>query len=396
VARVKVLHVSSGNLYGGIETMLVTMARHREECPGLEQHFALSFEGRLSEELRQTGVPVDMVGRVRIGRPWTVRRARRALRQVIRRIGCEVVVCHGPWSLVVFGASVCRGEVPVVLWAHGAYSGRHWLERLAALRPPDLVVSNSRFTQRHVERWMPSVPRTVIMCPVHMSEDDRASEARSAIRHEFHTPADAMVVALVSRMEPSKGHMDLLEALGGIGTRSDWCCWLIGGAQTGVEQGYLDQLREFATNAGIADRVRFTGQRQDVGRILAAADVYCQPNSAPEGFGITLVEAMAASLPVVASAVGGALEIVDESCGRLVPAGDIPVLRATIEQLFHDAARRVRLGTAGAVRARRLCDPRERLVDLETALRQLTRKPASRGPGMRAAESAMEHTPLAT
>src|SRR2546422_5237601 len=54
----RVLHVSSGNLYGGIETLLLTLARHRNLCPGLDQHFALCFEGRLSEELAAVGARV--------------------------------------------------------------------------------------------------------------------------------------------------------------------------------------------------------------------------------------------------------------------------------------------------------------------------------------------------
>ena len=60
----------------------------------------------------------------------------------------------------------------------------------------------------------------------------------------------------------------------------------------------------------------------DVPRLLAAADIHCQPNISPEPFGIAFIEALAAGLPVVTSAIGGAIEIVDDTCGRLVPASD--------------------------------------------------------------------------
>src|SRR2546427_11688931 len=72
----RVLHVSSGNLYGGIETLLLTLARHRNLCPGLEQHFALCFEGRLSEELAAVGARVHLLGNVRVRKPLSVWRSR--------------------------------------------------------------------------------------------------------------------------------------------------------------------------------------------------------------------------------------------------------------------------------------------------------------------------------
>ena len=71
----RVLHVYSGNLFGGIETMLLTMARERALCPAIEPAFALCFEGRLGAELAATGVAVQRLPEVRASRPLTIRRA---------------------------------------------------------------------------------------------------------------------------------------------------------------------------------------------------------------------------------------------------------------------------------------------------------------------------------
>ena len=67
--------------------------------------------------------------------------------------------------------------------------------------------------------------------------------------------------------------------------------------------------------------MRWLGQRRDVPELLAAADIYCQPNVGAEPFGIVFVEALYTGLPVVTTALGGALEIIDASCGVLVPPG---------------------------------------------------------------------------
>jgi len=103
---------------------------------------------------------------------------------------------------------------------------------------------------------------------------------------------------------------------------------------------------------GIAGRVRFLGQWSDVSSLLRAADIFCQPNQMPEPFGIVFIEALLARLPVVTSAMGGASEIVDESCGLLVPRSDIDALAGALRQLIESAPLRAKLGSGGPARAR--------------------------------------------
>ena len=78
--------------------MLATFAGQRAAVPGLEQAFALCFEGRLADELRAAGAPLEMLGPARMSRPWTIARARRALREAILRDRPDVVICHSSWS----------------------------------------------------------------------------------------------------------------------------------------------------------------------------------------------------------------------------------------------------------------------------------------------------------
>ena len=98
---------------------------------------------------------------------------------------------------------------------------------------------------------------------------------------------------------------------------------------------------------------------------MAGADIYCQPNTAAEGFGITFIEALAANLPVVTSDFGGASEIVTPQCGVLCPPGDSNSVTMALRALFKDPLRRRALGEAGPGRARELCDPARQLVALE-------------------------------
>ena len=99
-----------------------------------------------------------------------------------------------------------------------------------------------------------------------------------------------------------------------------------------------------AQQLGIAHRIRFLGHRDDVPALMASADVLCQPNLGPEPFGIAFVEGMHAGLPIVATAIGGAREIVDPACGVLVPPDDPAALGEALRALIADPALRAAPG----------------------------------------------------
>jgi glycosyltransferase involved in cell wall biosynthesis len=349
-----VLHVHSGNLYGGVETFLRTLARSRHAAPAMQMSVALSFDGQIGDELRAEGVDTPLLGEVRLRRPDSVWWARRTLAALLAREKFDVAVCHQAWPHAIFGPVIKRLHLPLVVWVHMLQGNVHWLERLAWWTQPDCIVSNSRFTAStlpptkvRVETiYAPVIPNAVL-----------GTQSPASVRTALNTDPNDVVIIQVSRMEAWKGQAVLLEALATVPDRTGWTLWQVGGAQRESEARYFDSLRASAERLGIADRVRFLGQRSDVPALLNAADLFCQPNLGPEGFGISFVEAMSAGLPVVTSAIGGALEIVDESCGAVLPPGDVNALAGVLGRLVRDGAERERLGRAGRVRAAQLCDP---------------------------------------
>jgi len=346
-----VLHVHSGNLYGGVETFLVTLGRSRA-ATNMQMTAALSFDARLADELREQRVPVHLLGEVRLRRPDSVLRARQALKALLAQGRFDAAVCHQAWPHAIFGPVIKTAGLPLVAWVHMPQTGRHWLERLASRVEPDCTVCNSRFT---ASTAIPASSRVEIVYPPVIDRQPNL-HSRSAVRNEFRTGADDVVIAQVSRMERLKGHQVLIDALATLRDLSGWTCWIIGGAQRQHEARYVESLKRSADAHGIFDRIRFVGHRSDVAEVLSAVDIFCQPNVEPEGFGLTYVEAMFAGLPVVTSAIGGAIEIVDLSCGRLLPPADVPSLRSTLAELIANRSLRERLGAAGRARAKLLCD----------------------------------------
>jgi glycosyltransferase involved in cell wall biosynthesis len=352
----RVLHIHSGNLYGGVESFLRTLASEQRNAPGLSHEFALCFEGRMSGELRELGAPVHLLGEVRISRPWTVWRARGVLSELLGRERYTAAVCHSAWTQALFGPVVRTAGVPLVFFMHDALAGRHWLERWARVTPPDLVIANSRFSAATLENLYPRVPWKVRYLPVRASASSEEAGERSRVRAELGTGEQDVVIVQACRMEEWKGHRLLLEALGRLKSLPGWMVWIAGGAQRPHEARYLAELEALAARLGIRHRVLFLGQRTDVPRLLRAADIHCQPNLGPEPFGIAFIEALHAGLPVITTAMGGPLEIIDGTCGMLVPPQP-DSLAEGLRWLVEEPEERRRLGTAGPARAAALCEP---------------------------------------
>ncbi|WP_205519475.1 glycosyltransferase [Pyxidicoccus caerfyrddinensis] len=365
----RVLHVYSGNLYGGVETFLHTVAREQARQPGLTHAFALCFEGRLADELRATGTELHLLGEARVGRPWTVWRARVALRELLKRERYDAVLCHAIWPQALFGPVVRAAGVPLVFYQHDALNGRHWLERWARVTAPDLVITNSRYSAGTLAAVYPHARSRLAYCPV-LAPARAGAEDRARLRAELGAGDGEVVIVQTSRMQEWKGQRLLLEALGRLRQVPGWRAWVAGGAQRPEEETYLAGLKAQAEGLGLTERVSFLGQRSDVPQLLRAADIHCQPNVSAEPFGIAFVEALQAGLPVVTTAMGGPLEIVDYSCGVLVPPRPAP-LATELRKLIEHPEVRQRLGAAGPARAAKLCDPSVYLRNLDEALRDV-------------------------
>jgi glycosyltransferase involved in cell wall biosynthesis len=368
--QLKVLHISSGNLYGGVESLLLTLARERLACPDMEPSFALSFQGRIYEELTQQSASVFDLGAIQTRFPWQVALARRRLASLLSKNGFEIVVCHSAWIHAIFGPVVRRMRLPLVFWLHDLPNGKHWIERWASRCPPDLALCNSHFSAGNLYRLFKesTLRKNVLYHPISCAVKKLSPHERADVRAELGTPEDACVFIQVSRLEPYKGAMIHIEALETLAKTPGWFCWFAGGAQRPKEISYLEELKARAKRAGIMERIRFLGERRDIPRLLQAADIFCQPNQQPEPFGIVFIEALYAGLPVISSAFGGVLEIVDRSVGRLVAPHSATDLAGALEEYLSDADLRAAAQAAGPIRASSLCNPSSVLAKLRALL----------------------------
>jgi glycosyltransferase involved in cell wall biosynthesis len=207
-----------------------------------------------------------------------------------------------------------------------------WIERVTGPFAADMTITVSEYDrQLALKAGILSQDK---MVTVHNGMPDVPPSLRAR-------PDGAPVrLVMVARFGPQKDHPTLLRALADL-RDVPWDLDLIG------EGPLMAQTRDLAASLGIAERVRFLGQRMDVDRLLAAAHISVLATNW-EGFPLSILEAMRAGLPMVASDVGGVSESVrDGATGYLVPPGHVGALRDRLRSLLTDSGLRARMGAAG-------------------------------------------------
>ena len=174
------------------------------------------------------------------------------------------------------------------------------------------------------------------------------------LRADLNLDPDALLIGIVTRITPEKGIHLLIEATAKLKASPYIQLLVVGGPYFPKDAEYIDSLKVQAEKLGIADRVIFTGFLEDTGAILSLLDVVLLASTIPEACPRTIIEAMAAGVPVIATPLGGSKELVTPETGILVPAEDPDAFAAAITQLAEDAERRKQMGKACRLRAEQL------------------------------------------
>lgn len=170
-----------------------------------------------------------------------------------------------------------------------------------------------------------------------------------AVRASLGVPVEAPLLVMAGRISPWKGQHIFVEALARLReTHPDVHGVIVGLAEEADGPGYADRVQAQAEALGLGQHLHMAGFRGEIPHVLRAADVVVHCSVKPEPFGRVIIEGMAAGRPVVASALGGAAEIIaDDVDGLLTPAGDPAALATAVQRLLADPGQRERLGQAG-------------------------------------------------
>jgi glycosyltransferase involved in cell wall biosynthesis len=310
----------------------------------------LDGPGEWAPELTSAGVVVEALNRRPGFHPslgWRI--ARLAARHRV-----SVIHCHH-YSPYVYGATAkaLSPRLGLIYTEHGRLSDaapspkrrlvNPWLSRI-----PGGVFSVSEELKRHMVAEGFSEPRVQVIYNGIAISSRVTPEERAVVRAELGFPADALVVGSVARLDPVKNLSLLLQAHASLLTSHPHMRVALVGS--GPEQPALEAE---ARRLGTSRQVLFAGYRSDARRLMSAFDVYVNCSNY-EGVSLTILEAMAAGLPVVATRVGGNPEVViDRETGIVVPGRETAPLAEAIATMSDDSKLRRQMGDAGRRRVER-------------------------------------------
>lgn len=332
---------------GGLERIVADLALELDPARFRVAVFCVSGLGVFADELRAAGIEVHDCTEA----GWRMRGVPIRLLRAIARFRADIIHAHsGTW----YPAAVVRWLLRrprLVFTDHGRYlpepAGRARVERWCARRS-DAVITVSDELADYVTRSLSlgTRPRVVPNGIDLRRFRSTTPSSRADLRREWQAHDDDVVGIAIGRFVPVKNHAGMLEAFARARAAAPRLRLVLLGS--GALEG---SLRERANALGIADRVHFAGFRRDIPACLQAADVFVLPSDS-EGLPMSLLEALAAGLPVVATRVGGIAEALGKpACGLLVPPRDVEALAGALAVVGSDRGLRLRLGALAGRRA---------------------------------------------
>jgi glycosyltransferase involved in cell wall biosynthesis len=353
-----VLFLDHVGVLGGAELVLVDLAGHLGKCG----HVLLLADGPLKTALEKAGSSVTILAAssavTTVRRSSGIMRALGTIPHVIKLArtiartarSYDVVWANSQKSFVIGCFAAALAGRPLVWHMHDILTADHFSSsnrRIAvalANRFATRVVTVSQAGRRSFIEAGGNVDLvTVVYNGIDAAGFTVPTDAgRKSLRDSLGV-GDAPTVGLFGRLTSWKGQHVLIKALKLLpGVHAVFV-----GEALFNEDAYADSLRKLAADTGVADRCHFTGFRTDISALMSACDVIAHTSTAPEPFGRVIVEGMLAGRPVVATAAGGAAEIVTDSVdGLLVPPGDSAKLAAAIKRFLDDPALAARLTAA--------------------------------------------------
>ena len=339
--RTRVVYLAHAFHVGGAEEMVLNLVRHLPERfePAV---VCINQAGPIGEEIRGTGVPFRVLGLTPgLMRPFDVMRLRDFLYE------CEPDIVH-TFLLTAslygrFAAMLAR--VPIVVGTEvNIYEHKRPLHAMTErwlMRWTDTVVASAGAVRDfYVDQVKADRSKVEVIYNAVDWAQLQTTMTRDETRAAVGIPADAPVAGIIARLTEQKAHRVLFDALAQTPALSPVHLMVVGDGEL------RDELRQRVASLGLSSRVHFVGARRDLGNVLAAIDVFVMP-SLWEGLPLSLVLAMGAGLPVIATAVAGIPEVVQDGVsGLLVTPGDVTGLGAAMARVFANDTERVLLGQA--------------------------------------------------
>jgi glycosyltransferase involved in cell wall biosynthesis len=349
-----IVHLTASTFFGGPERQMLGLARALADSGGERTAF-LSFSegGRCRAFLDRAGTEGFESLELEYDTPHFPRVVRE-LTSRLKRLGADVLCCHGYKADILGRPAAKRAGIPAVAVSRGWTAEDRkvrlyeWLDRVA-LQWMDRVVCVSEGQAAKVRRFGVPARRTVVIRNAVRPDRFRAPapDGREELRSLFPKPP-VLVVGAAGRLSPEKGFGVFIDAAAAVAETVPSAGFIVFG-----EGPLRGELERRVADRGMGGRFLLAGFRPDLDRLMPHLDLMVLP-SFTEGLPNVVLEAFAAGVPVVATAAGGTPEVVrDGQGGYLVPPGDPAPMARRIAQLLDPGLDRRAIGALGRERVLR-------------------------------------------
>ncbi len=376
----RILYLDHAPIMGGAEVVLLNLIGgldRNQWTPIVATSANEVFLSALAEaRLEATIVPFGRLNQSGAAMLPHLTQAVRAVAALIRQHHIDLVHSNTARTHIVGSFAAWLTHTPIVWTLHDNTLPRRMARWLAPI--PRHVITVSRWLGDLYGPIGLASKTSVIYNGMRLNDPHHLVQG-SGLREELGVPGNAPLVVSVGRLVAGKAPHLFVQAAQRV-TKSipDVYFALVGGPDR-VEPGqtpstYPDQLARVIDECALGSQLTVTGNRSDVARFYAAADVLVYHSAQPEGLPTVLLEAMSYAVPIVAASIGGAAEIVqDHRTGLLVPVNDGEALASAILRLLTDRAYARALGEAGRARLHAEFDLRRQVVRTEQVYRQVLR-----------------------
>ena len=346
----RILQVSSARSMGGGERHLADLANTLSRR-GHDVYAAVAPASPLFDEL--SSLPSQNIESVTLRNALDLRAALK-LARLVREHRAEIIHAHLARDYPLAALTVRKSSgARLVLTRHLEYP----LNRLHAitLSRVSRVIAVSKAVERSLRAQKIFKPRKVRLVSngIDVERFERARQGFDRESYRRGLPSSArLLVGITGELREHKGQEDLVRAARLVTREFADVDFLIAGDDASPDKRYRARLERLIRELGLEGRVHLLGWLKDVAPFLHTIDLFVS-SSRSEPFGLAIVEAMACGLPVVATATGGAQEIIeDDRTGKLVPAGDVEAMAEALRALLKDEDERARLSERARKAAR--------------------------------------------
>lgn len=311
---------------GGVERGVVEMNRELVKR-GIES-YVISVGGKLAEKIEQEGgkhITFDVCSKNPLTAPLRIA----GLKKIFASIKPHII--HARSRVPAWLSYFAKGDRPFVTTVHGFYSVNAYS---AVMMKGDRVICVSNPIKEYILHHykVDASKIRVIHRGVDLELFDPAKVDR-AFMEEFkkrYNLANRFIVSSVGRITPLKSYETFIEAIDTVRRKRPEVVGLIVGGVRSDKRGYYEQLQALVRSKGLEEHIIFTGSVAKVAEVYALSDVVVSSSKKPESFGRSIAEAMAMGTPVIATAHGGALDIIKNGYGELFNVGDAKELAQKI------------------------------------------------------------------